>query len=70
MCYTVSIPFVLVAVLLTACSSDRASQTSGEPPIQKAAPFVLKGVTGIQRVARLIGPDSINKTHEPEVCGE
>lgn len=55
---------------LTACSPGGAPPPTPVPAtIQPAAPFVLKGVSVLQQVARLIGADSINKTDRYGVAG-
>jgi hypothetical protein len=54
----------LSVVALTACSSS--SGTLGDPK----KPLTLTGVSGVDRVAQLTGPDSLNKTDRYEIAGQ
>ncbi|MGI8587389.1 MAG: DUF4185 domain-containing protein [Chloroflexia bacterium] len=66
-----TLPFVLLAsLLLTACSTGAsAPPTPISAAVRPNAPFLLKGVSDLKQVARLIGADSINKTDRYAVAG-
>lgn len=62
---TVAAMAVALTSSLLGCSSHGADMKS-----ISATSFVVTGVTGVQRVAQLTGPDSPNKTGRYEVAGQ
>jgi hypothetical protein len=66
--YRTIILALLAPLLLAGCGGGPAL-TPEAHPVQPNADFVLKGVTNLTQVARLIGADSINKTDRYAVAG-
>ena len=72
MSYRIIILIFLLSLSPLACSGGDPSRTQDQPPpyrVEQEATFVLQGVTAVEEVAQITGPDSINNTDRFAIAG-